>query len=436
MPTAGVIGKDGRSSAICRKLERSGMKGIPLGAWKGPSPGIAYAETLAAIKKNKVDFVVVGPEVPLAAGIVDLLKDDGIPCVGPGQAVARLETSKAFTRELLRKYDIPGNPKYRVFRDAIGIASFLRELGEYVIKPDGLTGGKGVKVSGDHLRQPADAEAYCDELFREGHDAVVIEERLDGEEFSLQSFCDGTTLIDMPVVQDHKRAWDNDVGPNTGGMGSYSCANHNLPFLTHAHLRHASAINELVARAVREETGEPYKGVLYGGFMLTREGVRLIEYNARFGDPEALNVLSILRTDFGRICEAIIQETLSEIEPDFYPLATVCKYVVPNGYPSAPVKGERLDLTHVPDESESLQIYPAAVEQRDGEVYLTGSRAIAFVGIHTDLSHAARIAEEAAAAVVGPVYHRTDIGSHELVMRRVAHIQSLSKSAGQREVHA
>jgi len=152
--------------------------------------------------------------------------------------------------------------------------------------------------------------SYCDELFRAGHIAVVIEEQLDGEEFSLQSFCDGTNVVDMVVVQDHKRAGENDTGPNTGGMGSYSCADHRLPFLLPHHVEEASAINAAMADALWKETGQRYKGILYGGFMATQNGIRLLEYNARFGDPETMNVLSIMETDLVDICEAIIEEKL------------------------------------------------------------------------------------------------------------------------------
>jgi phosphoribosylamine---glycine ligase len=428
MSTVGVIGKDGRTSAICRHLQQSDATVVRL-PWTSGAPDAAIAAVLEQIDAHRIDLVVVGPEDPLAAGVADALHRRGIPCVGPRQAAARLETSKAFTRELLRKFEIPGNPRYRVFRTLDGTGEFLRELGEYVIKPDGLTGGKGVKVSGDHLSSLADGQAYCEELLQHGSDAVVIEERLDGEEFSLMSFCDGTSLVDMPVVQDHKRAFDGDRGPNTGGMGSYSCSDHSLPFLSADDVRQASEINRAVARAVREETGVEYKGVLYGGFMRTANGIRLIEYNARFGDPEALNIFSVLRTPFGRICRAIVEGTLGSLSVEFAPLATVCKYIVPQGYPADPVRNASVDPRELGPESDDLKIYPAAIEERDGRWMLTGSRAIGFVGIHHDIAEAARIAEEAAAAVKGPVYHRTDIGSEPLIAQRIRHIETLTKHA-------
>jgi len=426
-----VIGKDGRTAAITRLLRASPRVSgdVPcLSAWKGGAAA-ALDETLEAARTHRPDFVVVGPEQPLADGVVDALRRLGIPCVGPTRTLARLESSKAFTRELLARHGIPGNPEHRVFREPAGIEGYLRELGEFVVKPDGLTAGRGVKVSGSHLFSARDGVAYAEELFRAGHPAVVIEERLEGEEFSLQSFCDGEHVVDMPVVQDHKRAEEGDRGPNTGGMGSYSCADHRLSFLTDDDVRAASAINAAVARALLAETGEPYRGILYGGFMATRDGVRLVEYNARFGDPEALNVLSILETDLVDVCEAIVRGTLARAAIAFRPLATVCKYVVPKGYPDSPVRGERIDLARVETESDRLKYYLAAVEQRPDGLYLTGSRAIGFVGIGATVDEAEAIAERAAGAVGGPVHHRADIGTRRLIEARTEHMRRVRAGA-------
>ena len=426
---AGVIGKDGRTSAIRQRLEESPRIAGPvvnLTPRKGLGPSAQLDDILQKAHETRPDFVVVGPEDPLARGIVDRLDEIGIPAVGPRRALAQLEASKTFTRQLLAAYEIPGNPAHRIFTGSNGIAEYLHALGDFVIKPDGLTGGKGVKVSGDHLASVADGLAYCDELLQSGHARVIVEEKLEGEEFSLQSFCDGTHVVHTVPVQDHKRAFEGDTGPNTGGMGTYSDADHLLPFLNRSALEDAQSITERVAQALLAETGHAYKGVLFGGFMLTRAGVRLLEYNARFGDPEALNVLSILQSDFAEICLAIIRGSLHEVDVSFRNLATVCKYVVPQGYPDRPVKGESIDMRDVPAESENLQIFHAAVEEQpDGRLMMTGSRAVAFVGIGPDLASAERHAEAAASAVRGPVFHRKDIGSASLIERRVAHIERL-----------
>ena len=209
----------------------------------------------------------------------------------------------------MKKYKIPGLPKFKVFESLEGVMEFIEDLDQVVIKPDGLTGGKGVKVQGDHFQTKEEALKYCSEVLKT-HPAVIAEEKLDGEEFSLQCLTDGKTVIATPPVQDHKRAFEDDKGSNTGGMGSYSCESHLLPFLKKAHVDEALKITRQVAQSIYLETGEYYNGIMYGGFILTRDGVKLLEYNARFGDPEAMNVLPLLKTDFVSVCQAA--NTLSQ----------------------------------------------------------------------------------------------------------------------------
>jgi phosphoribosylamine--glycine ligase len=419
---AAVIGKDGRTSAIRQCLSASSRVSGPVAVLsEGKPPGGVIEEVLREAEKVKPDFVVVGPEEPLALGVVDALETRGIACVGPNQALARIEASKAFTRQLLTDHRIPGNPEHRIFERIGGVADYLRTLGEFVVKPDGLTGGKGVKVSGDHLHSIDEGVQYCAELLRVPGSRIVIEEKLDGEEFSLQTFADGTHVIDTFPVQDHKRAFDGDSGPNTGGMGSYSGADHLLPFLDTDALAQARLINARVARAIG------YEGILFGGFMLTKNGVRLLEYNARFGDPECLNALSVMETDFAAICLGIINGTLDKVSIRFKPLATVCKYIVPEGYPSRHSTGV-VDVSEVV-ESDSLRMYLAAVDPIESEQHkyrMTGSRAIAFVGIGPTLEEANQHAEEACRRVRGPVRHRTDIGTAELIERRVRHMARIT----------
>jgi fusion protein PurCD len=232
----------------------------------------------------------------------------------------------------------------------------------------------------------------------------------------------------MPPVQDHKRANEGDQGPNTGGMGSYSCADHSLPFLKPEHVEEAQKVNERVGHALREQTGQPYQGVIYGGFILTQAGLRVIEYNARFGDPEVMNVLPIMQADFIDVCEAITRGTLNELSVRFERKSTVCKYVVPNGYPNSSSAGAQINVDAVrnlPNYGSNLRMYLGAVRSEGKNLCLTGSRAVALLGIGDTLSQAERIAEEAASAIEGPVYHRSDIGTAELVRRRVDHMGSL-----------
>jgi phosphoribosylamine--glycine ligase len=226
-------------------------------------------------------------------------------------------------------------------------------------------------------------------------------------------------------VQDHKRAFEGDRGPNTGGMGSYSCADFGLPFLEAADVAHAQAVNEEVIDALTRETGERYKGVLYGGFIATRDGVSLIEYNARFGDPEVMNVLPILEADFVELCSAVAAGRLADVKCGFAPMATVCKYVVPNGYPVAATDDQEIFVPTDFGHGTRAHWYWAASKAREGRTFMSTSRAGAVVGLGDTLADAERVAEEAAQAVTGPVRHRADIGRPEVIEARSRHMRRL-----------
>jgi phosphoribosylamine--glycine ligase len=377
-------------------------------------------------KEVDATLAIIGPENPLANGVADALWEAGVKVVGPKKDLAQLETSKAFTRDLLKEYDIPGGPKYQTFNYINGVADFLNILGEnYVVKYDGLAGGKGVKVSGDHLHSHEEALAYCQELV-DNNGEFVIEEKFIGEEFSLMSFCDGNTLKHMPAVQDHKRAYEGDTGPNTGGMGTYSDANHSLPFLSDDDIMEAYEINIKTAKAVKDKFGEGYKGILYGGFMATSTGIKLIEYNARFGDPEAMNILSLLESDFIDICNGIADGNLKNIDVQFANKATVCKYAVPEGYPGNPVKGEPIDISKIvnPD-----GLFYASVDIQNGQLVEAGSRTVAVVGIADTISDAEKIAEKEVSSIGGPLFHRKDIGTDSVIQKRIDHMNQLKRES-------
>jgi len=374
-------------------------------------------------KRIRPDFAFIGPEDPLGNGVADLLEELGIPSVGPKKILAQLETSKSFTRNLLQKYEIDASPKFKAFtKENINEAKkFLDEIEKCVVKPDGLTGGKGVKVQDDHFKTKEEALAYCREVLQ-SHPRVIIEEKLEGEEFSLMFFTDGKTVAPMPCVQDHKRAFDDDKGPNTGGMGSYSCSNHLLPFLEKKDVDEGIEITKKVADALFKETGQYYKGIMYAGLIATKNGVRLIEYNARFGDPEAMNVLSVLETDLVAISTAIIKQELRKLNISFSNKATVCKYIVPRGYPDNPVKEEKIEITKLP---KGAKIYYASVDKKEDGLYLSSSRAVACIGISENLEDAEKIAEEATASIKGPVFHRKDIGTKKLIEKRILNMKKI-----------
>jgi len=430
-----VIGSGAREHAIVRALRRSPKNKDIFCLGSNINPGIAELCADLAVanindthtitshaKKMAIELAIIGPENPLAIGAADVLWEEGVRVVGPKKDLAQIETSKAFTRDLLTEYNISGCPKYKTFTSLSGVAEFLDELGEsFVVKYDGLAGGKGVKVSGDHLHSHDDAKIYCKELVEKGS-VFVLEEKLIGQEFSLMSFCDGETLKHMPAVQDHKRAYEGDTGPNTGGMGTYSDGDHSLPFLTKHDVNQAHEINTATAKALKNKFGDGYRGVLYGGFITTADGVKLIEYNARFGDPEAINVLSLLESDFIEICNGITDGRLNRVDVRFKNKATVCKYAVPEGYPDDPVKGESIDLSNI-ENTDSL--FYASVDVHNGKLIEAGSRTIAVVGLAESISAAEQLAEKEVSAVSGPLFHRSDIGTDALVQKRVDQMEAL-----------
>ena len=424
-----VVGGGGREHAITRALScNSDVKLFSVMARE--NPGIArLAERVFLTDEtdlpgivrfamaNGIDVAVIGPEAPLEAGVVDHLEAAGIPCVGPTRAAARIETDKAFCRRLMERHGIAGCPEYRVFQDPEEAGRFIEAYGgDLAVKPIGLTGGKGVRIMGEHV-DAAGAVEYARQI---GGD-VVLEERLLGEEFTLQAFVDGEHLVPMPLVQDHKRAYEGDVGPNTGGMGSYSMSDHMLPFVSRSDYEKALRIMEDTVAAMREE-GAPYRGILYGQFMNTREGPKVIEFNARFGDPEAMNVLSLLESDFADIITRITQGDLAPSDVRFAHNATVCKYLVPEGYPEAPVAHQPLTLG---DYGDAL-LYYANVEERNGTLYTLTSRTLAFVGRGGTLEEAEAIAEKAASSVSGRIFYRRDIGTRDTLEKRCLHMKEIA----------
>ena len=430
-----LVGSGAREHAIARALNNSPQEKNIFCLGSNMNPGIA--ELCTEIKIDDINdpklvsryalkigaaLAIVGPENPLAVGVADALWSIGIKVVGPKKNLAQIESSKSFARDLLTEYSIPGCPEYRTFSSMDGVLSYLQALDEnYVVKYDGLAGGKGVKVAGDHLHSHNEAKEYCQSLVDRGG-KFIIEEKLIGQEFSLMSFSDGTDLKHMPAVQDHKRAYEGDTGPNTGGMGTYSDANHSLPFLKEEDIETAHNINVATANALKDKFGEGYKGVLYGGFIATASGVKLIEYNARLGDPEAMNVLPLLDSCFIDICNGIVDGNLSSVDVQFKAKATVCKYAVPKGYPDKPIRGVPIEISGVQNPE---QLFYASVDVKDGQFILAGSRAVAAVGIADNISSAEEIAEKNISAIKGPLFHRTDIGTNKLIQNKLDHMLSL-----------
>ncbi|WP_339103790.1 phosphoribosylamine--glycine ligase [Haloterrigena salinisoli] len=421
-----LIGGGGREHAIARALEDSEAD---LYACAGNrNPGIAEIatdfETLETTNpKAVVDYAedvgatiaVIGPESPLEAGVADELEAAGVYAFGPKEEDARIETDKAFQRRFMEENDVPGCPDFETFDDMDAACDFIDDYdGDLAIKPAGLTGGKGVKVIGDQVT----AEEGKEYIRESDYDRIVLEERLVGEEFTIQAFVANGAFETSPAVQDHKRAYEGDEGPNTGGMGSYSDATDELPFMTEEDYDEAVSIIEATVDAL-----EDYRGILYGQFMLTSEGPKVVEFNARFGDPEAMNTLPVLETDFLDVLTAARD---GEAPPglDFASQATVCKYAVPEGYPTDPEAGAKVQVDE--DSAGDALLFYASVDERDDGIYTTTSRAFALVGVADSIEEAEKIAEDALEVAGDEGLHvRHDIGKPDLVQQRIDHVNEI-----------
>ncbi|ALM09753.1 MAG: phosphoribosylamine/glycine ligase [Candidatus Peribacter riflensis] len=438
-----LVASGAREHAIADALSRSPQKPEIIAVCTTKNPGLKklsqelhvgnildFPWVMEIAKKSKPALAIVGPDDPIGNGLADLLEAAGIPTMAPKKSLARIESSKSFARDLLQKAIPDSVPKYRVFTsyEPKELNKFIAQdlRGDYVVKYDALRGGKGVKVSGEHLATIEEGMAYAKECIEEGG-RVVVEEKLVGVEFSLLSFVSGTQVVDMPAIQDHKRAFTGDTGPNTGGMGTYTDSDHSLPFLTAEDLNRAKEINRLTAQSLLKECGEPYRGILYGGFIAVKDGIRVIEFNARFGDPEALNVLPLLSSDFVAICQAITEGTLTEALVRFDRKATVCKYLAPESYPvSKDQKGAVVTFPPVPKNASLF--FGDVSEDEQGILHVGGSRTAGIVGIGENLAEAEKIAESFCAQVKGPVRHRADIGTAALIEQRKSLMRTVRRS--------
>jgi len=435
-----VVGGGAREHAIAAALKAS-PSGVELYSFmSAANPGIVRISKEHAIgdicdptavtdwaKLKAVKLAVIGPEAPLSAGVVNALEDAGILCVGPRKAPAQLECDKSFCRNLMRKNKIKGTLEFGIFDNADEACRFIGDFGgDLAIKPAGLTGGKGVMIMGEHFDAEG-AKKYVREIFDTRMGAipkVVLEERLIGEEFTLQGFVDGNTVVGTPMVQDHKRAYEGDRGPNTGGMGSYSDSGYILPFLTEKDYDDGLAIMKATVKAVKKETGEEYRGFLYGQFMATKDGVKTIEYNARLGDPEAMNIMSVLDSDMQEICHGIGAGKLAG-KIKFKPKATVCKYTVPKGYPDKPLNNVEVTVDEERINELGGHVYYASVRQENGKILTSKSRAVAVVGIADTITKAEQTAEKCMPYVKGELIYRKDIGTPQLIQKRIEHMRLL-----------
>jgi phosphoribosylamine---glycine ligase len=388
-----VIGRGGREHAIVWALKKSpkvsklfcapGNGGIASLAECVPIQELQFEEISVFAKEQQIDLVMVAPDDPLAAGLVDYLEERGILAFGPRANAAIIEGSKVFTKNLLKKYNIP-TAAYESFDSYEPALAYLRSQSiPIVIKADGLAAGKGVTVA--HTLEEAEKalqEIMVDQVFGASGAKVVIEEFLTGQEMSLLAFVDGNTVRPMVPSQDHKPAFDNDKGPNTGGMGTYTP----LPHIPDSVVQEAiETIVKPTAEAMVKE-GRPFKGVLYAGLILTPQGTKTIEFNARFGDPETQVILPRLKTDLLDIFLAILNGRLAEQPIEWSDEAAVCVIVASGGYPASYPKG--LPITGLDQVQDSIVFHAGTALQADGQIVTNGGRVLGITGLGNDIAEA------------------------------------------------
>lgn len=413
-----VIGSGGREHALYWKLSESPQTeqiyAIPGNPGMGASAAIAlddHAAILRFVKEHEIGLVIVGPEVPLMNGLVDKLEAAGICAFGPHANAAEIEGSKSFAKDLMKKYGIP-TARYEVFTAAEPARAYIRQEGApIVVKADGLAAGKGVIVAMTEQEALDAVDAIMeDHSFGDAGARVVIEEFMEGEEASLLAFTDGTTIRPMISAQDHKRAYDGDRGPNTGGMGTYAPAPVMTPEMTER------AVEEILKPtiAAMAKEGRTYRGCLYLGLMVTADGPKVVEFNARFGDPETQVVLPLLDSDLVAIMCACADGTLADVPIRWKDGAAVCVVLASGGYPGHYEKGQEI---HGLADAEAMGalVFHAGTAMKDGKLVTNGGRVLGVVGRGADISSAVDAAYAAAAKIsFKDAYYRKDIAHRAL----------------------
>ena len=414
-----LLGSGGREHALAWQLAQSPNL-TQLYATPG-NPGIAEEAELVALdatdhtaviafcQAHAIDLVVIGPEAPLVDGLSDALRAAGVPVFGPSQAAAQLEGSKGFTKDLCARAGIPTAGYVRTASLDEARAALTRFAAPYVLKADGLAAGKGVVIA----ETLDEAEAALADMFGGAFGGagaqVVIEEFMHGEEASFFALTDGTAIIPFGSAQDHKRVGDGDTGPNTGGMGAYSPA----PVLTPAlQARVMAEIIEPTVRTMREE-GHPYQGVLFAGLMLTADGPKLIEYNARFGDPECQVLMMRLESDFVPVMLACAKGALAGVEVAFRDQTALTVVMAAKGYPGTPEKGGAIDLGAA--EAAGVKLFHAGTALKDSALVANGGRVLNVTAMASSVTEAQQRAYQAVDAVSFPSgFCRRDIGWREV----------------------
>ena len=414
-----VIGGGGREHALVWKISQSpkvtdiycapGNAGTAEIAKNVPIAVDQIDQLLAFAQVNEIGLTVVGPEQPLVMGIVDRFQEKGLRVFGPTARAAELEGSKAFSKDIMKKYGLP-TAEYETFTSyELAQRYFDKETGPIVVKASGLAAGKGVILclNAEEGRNAVDT-IMKDKSFGEAGDKVVIEEFLEGQEVSVLAFSDGNTVLLMDSAQDHKAALDGDKGPNTGGMGAYSPA----PIFTDL-LRQKvrDKIMLPLVRAMKSE-GRPYQGILYAGLMLTKYGPKILEFNARFGDPETQPLLVRMESDIIPLFEACIDGTLDQYELQWKPEPSVCVVMAAKGYPGYYEKGKEISGLDEAGALLDVVVFHAGTKSEDGKVLSSGGRVLGVTATGSDIPSAIKKAYEAVAKIQWDgIHYRKDIGA-------------------------
>lgn len=424
-----IVGQGGREHALAWKISKSprikqlwvapGNAGTALECNNLEIASTDVAGIVGFAKKEKVDLVVVGPEAPLSLGMVDALQSEKIRVFGPTRAAAQLESSKVFCKQLLRQADVP-TADYQSFRDADDAMRYIKtrypnenDKAPVVVKADGLASGKGVIV----CSKRADALDAIDRIARKQEfgsagSQMVIEERLEGPEVSVLAITDGKSFVVLPPAQDHKPAYDNDKGPNTGGMGAYCPA----PIVDDETL--AMIEEDVLVQAIHtmKRNRKPFQGVLYAGLMMTKTGPKVLEFNVRFGDPECQPILMRLQSDLLDILEATVDGCLDSIEPPVWdPRPAVCVVVASEGYPGNYVKGREITGLAAANDLKDVKVFHAGTKMQDGKVLTDGGRVLGVTALGENISEAKLQAYKAVQLVRWPgAWCRKDISDKAL----------------------
>lgn len=414
-----VVGGGGREHAIIRKLLESpkvekiycapGNGGISCDAQCVNINAMDKDSMVTFAKQNGIDFAVVAPDDPLAAGMVDAMEEAGIPAFGPTANAAVIESSKVFSKNLMKQYGIP-TAGYEVFDDSASAIAYIEQNNTFpiVVKADGLALGKGVIIA-ENLQAARDAVQSImeDKIFGQSGNKIVVEEFITGPEVSVLAFTDGKTLKPMVSSKDHKRALDNDKGLNTGGMGTVSPN----PYYTDEIAKECMDTIFLPTIAAMSQEGRPFKGCLYFGLMLTQNGPKVIEYNCRFGDPETQVVLPRLKSDLLEIMMAVRNECLSDIDIEWSDEAAACVVMASGGYPEKYEKGIEMTGLNENGQIEGATVYHAGTKKENGKFYTNGGRVLGVTATDTTLEGALKKAYDAVSKIhFEGAHYRTDIG--------------------------